>query len=161
MQHSVIAAATVARYKPAWRLAAGVVTMAEAKPTIERPLSPHITIYSWQINMVMSIAHRITGTALYAGTLLLAAWLVAVASGERSFALVNGVFAHPVGRLILFGYTWALLHHMLGGVRHFIWDSGRGFHIWQVNVLSWLTIIASVTLTLLIWAAGLVLKGVL
>jgi succinate dehydrogenase / fumarate reductase, cytochrome b subunit len=133
--------------------------MAEAKPTIERPLSPHITIYRWQINMVMSIAHRLTGTALYAGTLLLAAWLVAVASGEDSFALVNGVFAHPVGRLILFGYTWALLHHMLGGVRHFIWDSGRGFRIWQVNVLSWLTIIASVTLTLLIWAAGLVLKG--
>jgi succinate dehydrogenase / fumarate reductase, cytochrome b subunit len=133
--------------------------MAEAKPTIERPLSPHITIYRWQINMVMSIAHRLTGTALYAGTLLLAAWLVAVASGENSFALVNGVFAHPVGRLILFGYTWALLHHMLGGVRHFIWDSGRGFRIWQVNVLSWLTIIASVTLTLLIWAAGLVLKG--
>jgi succinate dehydrogenase / fumarate reductase cytochrome b subunit len=133
--------------------------MAEAKPTIERPLSPHITIYRWQINMVMSIAHRLTGTALYAGTLLLAAWLVAVASGENSFALVNGVFAHPVGRLILFGYTWALLHHMLGGVRHFIWDSGRGFRIWQVNVLSWLTIIASVTLTLLIWAAGLVIKG--
>jgi succinate dehydrogenase / fumarate reductase, cytochrome b subunit len=133
--------------------------MAEAKPTIERPLSPHITIYRWQINMVMSIAHRLTGTALYAGTLLLAAWLVAVASGEDSFALVNGVFAHPVGRLILFGYTWALLHHMLGGVRHFIWDSGRGFRIWQVNVLSWLTIIASVTLTLVIWAAGLVLKG--
>jgi succinate dehydrogenase / fumarate reductase, cytochrome b subunit len=44
-------------------------------------------------------------------------------------------------------------------VRHFIWDSGRGFRIWQVNVLSWLTIIASVTLTLLIWAAGLVIKG--
>jgi succinate dehydrogenase / fumarate reductase, cytochrome b subunit len=133
--------------------------MAEAKPTIERPLSPHITIYRWQINMLMSIAHRLTGAALYAGTLLLAAWLLAVASGEKSFALVNGLFGHPVGKLILFGYTWALLHHLLGGVRHLIWDTGRGLQIWQVNVLSWLTILASVTLTLAIWAAGVVLRG--
>jgi succinate dehydrogenase / fumarate reductase cytochrome b subunit len=135
--------------------------MAEAKPTIARPLSPHISIYSWQINMLMSIAHRLTGASLYAGTLLLAAWLVAVASGEESFARVNAVFGHPVGRLILFGYTWALLHHLLGGVRHLIWDTGRGLRIWQVNALSWLTLLASVTLTLGIWAAGLFLKGAL
>jgi succinate dehydrogenase / fumarate reductase cytochrome b subunit len=135
--------------------------MAEAKPTIARPLSPHISIYRWQINMLMSIAHRLTGASLYAGTLLLAAWLVAVASGEESFALVNAVFGHPVGKLILFGYTWALLHHLLGGVRHLIWDTGRGLRIWQVNALSWLTLLASVTLTLGIWAAGLFLKGAL
>jgi succinate dehydrogenase / fumarate reductase, cytochrome b subunit len=134
--------------------------MAEAKP-IQRPLSPHISIYSPQINMVMSIVHRITGGALYFGTLLLAAWLIAVAMGEKQYALVSGLFAHPIGLLVLFGYTWALLHHMLGGLRHFVWDTGRGLEIWQVNTLSWLTLLGSVALTAALWAFGFVLKGAL
>ena len=61
--------------------------------------------------------------------------------------------------LVLFGYTWALIHHMLGGMRHFIWDTGRGFEIWQVNLLSWLTIVGSIALTLAIWAVGLIAAG--
>jgi succinate dehydrogenase / fumarate reductase, cytochrome b subunit len=108
---------------------------------------------------VMSILHRLTGVALYLGTLLLAAWLTAAASGEAQFAAINAFFAHPLGRLVLFGYTWALLHHMLGGVRHLIWDTGRGFSIAQVNALSWLSIIGSVLLTLALWMVGLSLRG--
>ena len=81
--------------------------------------------------MVMSIVHRITGAALYFGTLLLAAWLIAAAMGARHFACVNGLFGHPLGKLVLFGYTWALIHHMLGGMRHLIWDTGRGLQIWH------------------------------
>ena len=127
--------------------------------TRERPLSPHLTIYRLHINMLMSIVHRITGGALYFGTLLLAAWLVSAAMGERAFAFVNGLFAHPIGILVLLGYTWAVLHHMLGGMRHLIWDTGRGFQIWQVNVLSWLTIVSSIALTLALWAFGLTLRG--
>ena len=133
--------------------------MAEARQAVERPLSPHLTIYARQINMVMSILHRITGGALYFGTLLLAAWLISVAMGEAQFEFVNALFAHPIGKLVLFGYTWALLHHMLGGMRHLIWDTGRGFQIWQINTLSWLTIICSITLTLALWAAGIALRG--
>ena len=133
--------------------------MAEARQTIERPLSPHLSIYRPLINMVMSILHRLTGMALYFGTLLLAAWLIAAAVGETQFNFVNALFGHPIGKLILLGYTWALAHHMLGGMRHLIWDTGRGLQIWQVNTLSWLTIIASIVLTLAIWAVGLVLRG--
>lgn len=133
--------------------------MAEARQTVERPLSPHLSIYAPLINMVMSILHRLTGGALYFGTLLLAAWLIAAAMGEAQFNFVNALFGHPVGKLVLLGYTWALAHHMLGGVRHLIWDTGRGFAIWQVNALSWLTIIGSIALTLAIWAVGLGLKG--
>jgi succinate dehydrogenase / fumarate reductase cytochrome b subunit len=111
--------------------------------------------------MVMSILHRITGMALYFGTLLLAAWLIAAANGEAQFAMVNAIFAHPLGKLVLFGYTWALLHHMLGGVRHLIWDTGRGLSIAQVNTLCWLSIIGSITLTLALWAVALTLRGAL
>jgi succinate dehydrogenase / fumarate reductase flavoprotein subunit len=87
--------------------------------TQNRPLSPHLSIYKQIPTMVMSIVHRFTGMALYAGTLLVAWWLVAAASGEAYFDWVNGIFGSILGRLVLFGYTWALLHHMLGGIRHF------------------------------------------
>ena len=133
--------------------------MAEARQAIERPLSPHLSIYRRHINMMMSILHRVTGSALYFGTLLLAAWLIAAAMGEREYELFASLLRHPIGLLILFGYTWALCHHMLGGIRHLIWDTGRGFQIWQVNVLSWLTIVSSIALTLALWAFGLTLRG--
>jgi succinate dehydrogenase / fumarate reductase cytochrome b subunit len=132
-----------------------------AQQTRERPLSPHLTIYRPQINMVMSIVHRLTGGALYFGTLLLAAWLVAAAMGEPAFAFVNGLLAHPIGILVLLGYTWAVVHHMLGGMRHLIWDTGRALDIGSVNALSWLTIIGSLGATAAIWLACLSLKGML
>ena len=133
--------------------------MAEAKRAIERPLSPHLGIYRLTINMVMSIVHRMTGAALYLGTALLAWWLVALAIGPKYFAFVNGIFGSIPGKIVLFGYTWALMHHMLGGIRHLIWDTGRGFDLRMVNILSWLTIIGSVTLTAAIWAIGIAMRG--
>lgn len=133
--------------------------MANAKGSVARPLSPHLQIYSRLINMVMSIVHRITGTALYFGTALLAWWLVAIAQGEKYYNFVNGIMGHPVGKLILFGYTWALIHHMLGGLRHLYWDTGRGFDLGSINRLAWLNIIGSVVLTVALWAVGLYLRG--
>jgi succinate dehydrogenase / fumarate reductase cytochrome b subunit len=133
--------------------------MAESKHAVERPLSPHLGIYRMQINMVMSIVHRLTGAALYFGTLLLAAWLIAAATGEQAFAAVSQVFAHPLGKLVLIGYTWALVHHMLGGIRHLIWDTGRAMQPRAADALSWLTILGSLALTAALWAAGISLKG--
>lgn len=117
----------------------------------QRPLSPHLQIYSPKINMVMSIVHRITGVALYFGTLLLAWWLIAAATSPQYFAFVNGLFGSLAGKIVLIGYTWALMHHMLGGIRHLIWDTGRGFSLGAVDLLGWLTIIGSVVLTAAIW----------
>ena len=133
--------------------------MAEVKRIVERPISPHLGIYRLRINMAMSIVHRITGSALYLGTVLLAAWLVAAAMGPREFAFVNGLFAHPLGLLVLFGYTWALIHHMLGGVRHLIWDTGQGLDLKSSDGLAWLTVIASVITTAVVWAAALSMRG--
>ena len=133
--------------------------MAETKRTVERPLSPHLGIYRMQITMLMSIVHRVTGAALYFGTILLAAWLVSAAMGERAFAAVNEVFGHPLGKLVLFGYTWAVAHHMLGGMRHLLWDTGRAMDIRSADVLGWLTILGSLSLTAILWAIGLSLRG--
>ena len=134
--------------------------MAEAKMT-ERPISPHLQIYRWPLPMLMSILHRVTGCALYFGTLLLAWWLIAIAQGAPALDLVNIVMGHPLGKLVLFGFTWALVHHMLGGVRHFIWDTGRGFDLGTVDRMGWLTIVGSVLITLAVWYLALHARGVL
>lgn len=126
-----------------------------------RPLSPHLQVYSPLINMVMSILHRITGAALYLGTLILVAWLLAAATGRGNYNLVTGFMASPVGLLILAGYTWALVHHALGGIRHLIWDTGRGFNLKTVGALSWLTILGSLAITGGIWFYILNLRGLL
>jgi succinate dehydrogenase / fumarate reductase cytochrome b subunit len=127
----------------------------------ERPLSPHLTVYRPPITMTMSIIHRITGGALYFGTLLVAAWLMAAASSQGAFDWVNWAFGTWLGRLILFGYTWTLMHHMLGGVRHLIWDTGAGLEKHTASKIAWATLAGSITLTLLIWIAGYMARGAL
>lgn len=121
----------------------------------DRPLSPHLFIYKPIPTMVMSIMHRITGAALYVGTVLVAWWLIAAASGPDYFAWVNGFFGSWFGLLVLFGYTWALIHHMLGGLRHFAWDLGYLFGKQTSTRLAIGQIIVSVALTLVIWIVGL------
>jgi succinate dehydrogenase / fumarate reductase cytochrome b subunit len=128
--------------------------MAPAKPTPARPLSPHLQIYRWPLTMAMSILHRVTGSALYLGTLLLAWWLVAAASGPQALATVQWVLGTPIGLVVLFGYTWALMHHMLGGIRHFVWDLGYGYGERERNLLAAGTLIGSVALTILVWVVG-------
>ena len=93
----------------------------------KRPLSPHLQIYRPMLTMMMSIVHRITGFGNYFGTLLLAWWFIAAAS-PNGYARFQWFAGSWIGRLILFGYTWSVIHHMLGGIRHLIWDTGRGHY---------------------------------
>ncbi len=123
-----------------------------------RPLSPHLQIYRWPITMVMSIAQRITGGALYFGTVLLVWWLAAAASGPRAFGFANSVLGSWFGLLVLFGYTWVLIHHMLGGIRHFIWDFGIGLDKPARDQIAWANLIGSVVVTLIVWGVALVIR---
>ncbi|WP_026317507.1 succinate dehydrogenase, cytochrome b556 subunit [Ahrensia kielensis] len=120
----------------------------------KRPLSPHLSIYKPIPTMVMSIMHRITGVALYTGTLLVAWWLIAAASSEAYFNWVNGFFASWFGILVMFGYTWALVLHMLGGIRHFVWDTGALMDKHTSTKLAYASMIASIVITVLIWIVG-------
>ena len=131
----------------------------QSKPA--RPLSPHIQIYRWTLTMMLSILHRATGLALYAGTALLAWWLLAAASGPEAYAQVQAVSSAWYGRLVLFGYTWALFHHMFGGIRHFIWDTGRGFDLKHVEILARIAAFVPPLLTLGVWVAAYAYLGVL
>jgi succinate dehydrogenase / fumarate reductase cytochrome b subunit len=124
-----------------------------------RPLSPHLSIYRPMLTMMMSIAHRLTGVSLAIGFLLLTWWLVAASAGPAAYAIVNHFFASMVGRLLLFLFSWALIHHMLGGIRHLIWDTGRGLDKTSIEIFAWLTIIGSIVFTIVVWIAGYALMG--
>ena len=126
---------------------------------IERPLSPHLQTYKWTLTMAMSIVHRVTGIALYVGTILLAWWLMAAASGPSAYATFQNFIGSFIGRLIVFGYTWALIHHMLSGIRHLVWDLGYGFGKKEREWLTWAALIGSISLTILIWIIAFAVGG--
>jgi succinate dehydrogenase / fumarate reductase, cytochrome b subunit len=119
-----------------------------------RPLSPHLQIYKPMLSMMMSILHRITGVALSLGMILLVWWLSAAAISDGTFSMAQGFFAHWFGRLVMFGFTWALVHHALGGLRHFVWDTGRGFALNHVEWLVRANLVGSILITLLLWVIG-------
>ena len=133
--------------------------MAEIKAPVARPLSPHLQIYRPTLTMTLSIVHRATGIALYFGTVLLAWWLLAAASGPNGYAKFEWFAGSIIGRLILFGYTWALIHHTLGGIRHLLWDTGRGFGPVEREWLAAANLIGSVAITLLLWIVGFLAMG--
>ena len=101
--------------------------------------------------MTMSIFHRVTGSALYVGTALVAIWLLSLASRPSAYEQAQWFFGSIPGRLILFGYTWALMHHMLGGVRHLVWDFGHGMEPGVRMNMARFTLVGSIVLTLAIW----------
>jgi succinate dehydrogenase / fumarate reductase cytochrome b subunit len=131
--------------------------MAEAKLTA-RPLSPHLQIYRVTWTMAMSVFHRGTGVALYFGTALFAIWLLCLASGPLAYDRASWAFGTILGKLVLFGYTWALLHHMLGGVRHLVWDTGVGFEPGTRMQMARFTLIGSVVLTVAIWVIAYLMR---
>jgi succinate dehydrogenase cytochrome b subunit len=124
-----------------------------------RPLSPHLQVYRLTLTFLMSGFHRATGAALYFGMLLVAWWLVAAASGPNAYASFEWFIGSWIGRLVLLGYTWGLLHHALGGIRHLIWDTIHGFEPAERELLAVATIVGSVSLTLILCVVGYLVMG--
>ena len=118
-----------------------------------RPLSPHLQIYKFTLTMANSIIQRGTGLAMYFGTLLIVLWLGAAALGEGPLALVDAVLGFWLIQIVLFLATWALFHHMLGGIRHFIWDSIHALNPAGRETITRIQFALSIVLTLAAWAA--------
>lgn len=112
-----------------------------------RPLSPHATIYRWPLNAIMSILHRITGAGLMVGAILSVWWLLAAATSEEYFNLVNSLLTTVLGDLVFIGSLAALWYHCCNGVRHLIWDTGKGFENAHVKATGWAAIFAAIVLT--------------
>lgn len=113
-----------------------------------RPLSPHLQVYRPQLNSVTSIFTRITGNALLVAALLIVWWFLAAATGPDYFAVANGVITSWFGDLVMFASLWAMWYHLLAGLRHLYWDSGRGYDLATSDKLAYGVIGGSLVLTL-------------
>ena len=122
--------------------------MAEANRG-NRPLSPHLQIYRWQITAVLSILNRMTGVGMALAAVMIVWWLVAAATSPRQFQLANWVLTSWFGLLVLTGSLWALWFHLLNGIRHLVWDTGRGFDLDVVTKSGWAVVAGSFGLTLI------------
>jgi succinate dehydrogenase / fumarate reductase cytochrome b subunit len=131
---------------------------ARTAPTA-RPLSPHLQIYRWPITMAASIAHRVTGLALAAGTLIVAWWLLALAAGAQYYDTFSMVARHPLGQIVLFGFVWSLTYHLLNGIRHLAWDVGLGFDIHTASRTAVAVIALSLLLAVAVFAYAFAAKG--
>ena len=119
----------------------------------QRPLSPHLQVYRPQLTSMMSITHRATGVALTTGTLVLAAWLVALALGGATYEVIAAAVAHPLGQFVLFGYSAALIYHALNGIRHLSWDLGFGLTIPDIYRSGHIVLFLTFLLTACLWLA--------
>lgn len=120
----------------------------------QRPLSPHLSIYKPMLTMMMSIAHRISGVALYLGAILFALFFAGLALGAGAFEAVSWLVDSFLGRVVVFLFSWALLHHLLGGVRHALWDRGLYLDAEGRELLTQATLGGGIALTLVLWIAS-------
>ncbi|MEO1244491.1 MAG: succinate dehydrogenase, cytochrome b556 subunit [Pseudomonadota bacterium] len=121
----------------------------------DRPLSPHLSVYRWPITMALSILHRATGLANAVGLIVLAAWLTQAASGPEAYAGFVRLMGSVPGLLVLAGFSFSFFYHLCNGVRHLVWDSGRGFEKHQANASAWVAIVVALLLTAVFWGVAL------
>jgi succinate dehydrogenase / fumarate reductase cytochrome b subunit len=125
----------------------------------DRPLSPHLSVYKFKYTLVSSIMNRATGLALAATLLVLAYWLMALASGPEAYDRAVVVLSHPVFKLIFAGFAFSFAYHLVAGLRHLVWDTGRGMERRQSQTSAWLVGAVSVLLTLGLIVWGLYRMG--
>jgi len=112
-----------------------------------RPLSPHLSVYRWPITMTLSILHRATGVAMSVGLVVMAAWLVSAATGPAEYNGFVELMTSTLGQLLLVGWSFAFFFHLMNGVRHLVWDTGRGFEKHQANASAYFVIITAILIT--------------
>lgn len=115
-----------------------------------RPLSPFLN-YKWRYTMALSFLNRVTGCALTVGSLLFVYWLVAISNGADTYAAAQQVFAHPFVKFLLVVFSYSFFYHLLGGVRHLVWDTGYGLERRSARLSGWVAFLGSVVVTAFFW----------
>jgi succinate dehydrogenase / fumarate reductase cytochrome b subunit len=128
-----------------------------AKASRERPMSPHLSVWRWHITMATSIAHRVTGVALYVGALIAAAWAISLAVGPEAYAGFEAVLGSPIGLVVMFALTACFFYHLANGVRHLVWDAGHGLDVKSANASAVLVFAFTAVATVVVWViAGMI-----
>jgi len=124
-----------------------------------RPLSPHLDVYKLPLSALLSIVHRGTGAFLTIGTFVLVWWLMALAGGEEAFNAAQEFMGSFIGRLVLFGWSFALFFLLANGIRHLVWDAGYCFEKDEVEKTSFIVLAVSGFLTILVWVVAFSFGG--
>ena len=123
-----------------------------AKVPRERPMSPFLTVWRWHITMATSILHRATGVALYVGGLIAAAWAVALAQGPEAYGTFKHLLGSPLGKVVMAGLTLSFFYHLANGIRHLVWDAGKGFDVRTANATSIVVFAFAAAASVAVWA---------
>ena len=118
---------------------------------LERPLSPHLQVYKWQLSSLLSITHRLTSIINLAGISLFAAWICMLFFGEHIYIYFETFAKTFIGKFIFIGFSWSFSYHLLNGVRHLFWDMGYGYDLKTANLSGFIVLTLSFVLTLLAW----------
>lgn len=124
-----------------------------------RPLSPHLGVYRWQVSNTLSILHRMSGVGLALGAVVLCSWLMALAAGPDAYLALLGVLRSPPGVLLLVAWSFCFFYHLCNGVRHLFWDGGYGFEIARSRTSGMAAVGVAVVLTVAFWVAALLGDG--
>src|SRR4051812_6686094 len=127
----------------------------------DRPLSPHASVYKFKYTIVSSFLNRLTGIALTVGLIPLVYWLMALANGPQAYSEAAVVLANPVFKLIYVGLVFSFSYHLMGGIRHLVWDTGRGLERRQAQQSAWIVVGAAILLTVLLLIALTIHRGLL
>jgi succinate dehydrogenase / fumarate reductase, cytochrome b subunit len=125
----------------------------------QRPLSPNIQLYRPQLTSVLSIVNRLTGVLLSIAAIALVVWLLAAAAGPQTYTLARAALASWIGRVILFAFTFAFFPHLLGGIRHLVWDTVHGLELGTIYMSGWTVVAASIVMTAVTWIASVHIGG--
>jgi len=115
---------------------------------VDRPLSPHATLYSWQITNTLSILHRFTGLYLSLGAFVLVWWLMSLAGGSAAYEGALSLLDTLVFKLLALGWVFCFFYHLANGIRHLFWDVGLGFEPVQIRASGWLVVAFSAVATI-------------
>lgn len=116
-----------------------------------RPVSPHLQIYKPQLTSVLSITHRITGVYTFLGAICILIWLVTLAWDVPSYEFLRDVAVSLPIQMFLFLWTLSMVYHLFNGIRHLMWDAGKGLELPEIYKSGTLVVAMSFVVTILIW----------
>jgi len=119
-----------------------------------KPLSPHIQIYSWNISSLISISHRITGIINIVALTIICFWITLFLFGNSIYDIVQNILNSFFGKLLVIGITWSFSFQILSEIRHLFWDLGYGFEIKTSKISGAIVIFGSFIITILIYILG-------